>query len=553
MVLRGVDEEGLVDADSTAGGAPQAGVTGESYKQERRGSNMRRDIGWLGAFFIAAGVPALVLFSMGGISALTGPVAILVWSLSVLIGFVDAFVFAEIAGLHPRKSGGTAVHGATAWFRYIKPAAPVSLWCNWVAWTPVLAIGSGLGAGYLLSVFFAADAKINTWSVELVNLDFLKTDLTLRINATFLIGAAILLCVWTIQHRGILRTARIQTILTVGSLVPLLIVVVIPLITGDVVLDNFSPFTPINGAWDHTGWSSFFGALFLAAWSAYAFETTVCYMSEFRNPERDMSRAIITAGILCIVCYFLVPFVFQGVLGTKAMLEPGIASGAGVGEALAGMLGGGEAVTKIFVVLLFFTLLLAIMTAMSGSSRTLFQGGEDGLLPKYLSRLNAHKVPTAAMWTDLGVNLVLLLMSDYIFVLAVSNCNYMIFNFLNLNAGWIHRRDNPRVPRPFKAPMPLFVLGVAFAYFNMFLLGAGADSWGNGTLITGWIVALIAVPVFLYRHYVVDKGRYPAALFQDLVPPGDTAMAAPRSGVLPYVAIAGGLAVMFVGYFTFGS
>ena len=61
------------------------------------------------------------------------------------------------------------------------------------------------------------------------------------------------------------------------------------------------------------------------------------------------------------------------------------------------------------------------------------------------------------MWTDLGVNLVLLLMSDYVFVLAVSNCNYMIFNFLNLNAGWIHRKDNPRVPRPFKAPLPLFV------------------------------------------------------------------------------------------------
>ena len=116
---------------------------------------MRRDIGWVGAFFVAAGVPALVLFSMGGISALDGPIAVLVWTLSVLIGFVDAFVYAEIAGLHPKKSGGTAVHGATAWIRYIRPAAPISLWCNWLAWTPVLAIGSGLGAGYLLSIFFA--------------------------------------------------------------------------------------------------------------------------------------------------------------------------------------------------------------------------------------------------------------------------------------------------------------------------------------------------------------------------------------------------------------
>jgi amino acid transporter len=110
-----------------------------------------RDIDWKQAFFVAAGVPALVLFSMGGISATVGAPAWAVWILSVSIGFIDAWTYAEIAGLHPSKTGGTAVHGATAWVRYSKFIAPVSLWCNWLAWTPVLAIGSGLGAGYLLS------------------------------------------------------------------------------------------------------------------------------------------------------------------------------------------------------------------------------------------------------------------------------------------------------------------------------------------------------------------------------------------------------------------
>jgi amino acid transporter len=208
-------------------------------------------------------------------------------------------------------------------------------------------------------------------------------------------------------------------------------------------------------------------------------------------------------------------------------------------------------VTKLFVVLLFFTLLLAIMTAMSGSSRTLFQGGQDGWLPNYLSHLNDHKVPTRAMWTDLVFNLILLLMSDYTFVLAVSNCNYMIFNFLNLNAGWIHRRDNPHVPRPFKAPRPLFILGVSFAFLNVFLLGAGANAWGSGTLITGWASALIAVPVFYYRHKIVDKGRFPAQMFADLLPAGETELGPKRSGALPYLAILVGLGVMLAGYFIF--
>ena len=54
----------------------------------------------------------------------------------------------------------------------------------------------------------------------------------------------------------------------------------------------------------------------LAAWSAYAAETAVCYMSEFKRPGKDAPKAIIWSGIVCIALYVLVPFVFQGVLGT---------------------------------------------------------------------------------------------------------------------------------------------------------------------------------------------------------------------------------------------
>ena len=66
--------------------------------------------------------------------------------------------------------------------------------------------------------------------------------------------------------------------------------------------------------------------------------------------------------------------------------------------------------------------------------------------------MNKNGAPTHGMWTDLTFNLILLLMSDYLFVLAVSNVCYIVFNFLNLNAGWIHRIDNAHVRRPWKAP-----------------------------------------------------------------------------------------------------
>jgi amino acid transporter len=95
--------------------------------------HMMRDVDWKQVVFIAAGVPALVLFSMGGISATVGSPAWMVWTISVLFGFAQSFTYAEIAGLHPSKTGGTAVHGATAWIRYSRILAPLSLWANWLA------------------------------------------------------------------------------------------------------------------------------------------------------------------------------------------------------------------------------------------------------------------------------------------------------------------------------------------------------------------------------------------------------------------------------------
>jgi amino acid transporter len=521
---------------------------------------MRRDISWTGAFFVAAGVPALVLFSIGAISATVGALAWIVWIVSVLAGFVQAFTYAEIAGLHPSKTGGTAVHGATAWIRYSKYTAPMSLWCNWIAWSPVLSIGSGLAAGYLLSIFFAPDAKVNTWSVTLVNLGFLKEDLVLRINGTFFLALIILLVVFAIQHRGILQTARIQTVMTIGTLIPLFAVCIIPLITGDVLMANFSPFTPlaldsagtvIPGVWNIGGWTLILGGFFIAAWSTYGFETAVCYMSEFKDPGRDMSRAILWSGALCVVAFSFIPFVFQGVIGPQGMLASGIYDGSGVGLAMAGMVHAGVFVTKILVVLLFFSLLMTIMTSMAGSSRTLYQGGNDGWLPKYLDKVNKHGAPTNAMWTDLGFNVILLLMSNYVFVLAVSNVCYILFNFLNLNAGWIHRIDNKDARRPWRAPTPLLYAGTGLAFVNVFAMGAGADVWGKRTLLTGLIAAALIVPVFLFRHYVRDKGKFPDHLFSDLIPEGQTELPPKRAGVLPYIALLAGVVVMATGYYIF--
>ncbi|NBQ40533.1 MAG: APC family permease, partial [Alphaproteobacteria bacterium] len=529
-----------------------------------RSGELHRSLDWKGAFWVAAGVPPLVLFSIGGIAGVAGKAAFVVWMISMIMGFLQSFTYAEIAGMFGNKSGGASVYGATAWLRYSKLVAPLSVWCNWFAWSPVLSLGCVIAAGYILNALYpipaadsqavidwiaahassltAGDARVVEWlaanagsSAEdgvkaLLALDGVAAltpairtwealSVTipglgqLHFNSTFVVGAILMLIMFAIQHRGIASTASAQKILAIVVLVPLLLVGLIPILTGAIDATNVSGIVPPtiayavdDGIWNNGGWTLFLGGLYIAAWSTYGFETAVCYTSELKNPKTDTFKAIFFSGLLCAVFYFLIPYSFQGVLGHSGMLAPGIVDGTGIAEALGGMVGHSKVIIQIFVILMILALFLAIMTAMAGSSRTLYQGSRDGWLPKYLSHVNKNGAPTGAMWTDFAFNLFLLaLASDvggYFYVLAISNVGYILFNFLNLNAGWIHRIDSGHIARPWKAPSFLIGVNTVLAFVNALFLGAGAKVWGySSALWVGLIFAALIIPVFYFRHH----------------------------------------------------
>ena len=548
-----------------------------------------RALDWKGAFWVAAGVPPLVLFSIGGIAGTTGKLAFLVWIISTIMGFSQSFTYAEIAGMFGNKSGGASVYGATAWLRYSKFIAPLSVWCNWFAWSPVLSLGCAIAAGYILNAFFpiplftdtspevlawladpanagkvAADAiaavtgaatpAIRTW--ELLGIPIPGLGI-LHFNMTFVIGAILMLIMFAIQHRGIASTASAQKWLAIVVLVPLLLVGLVPILTGAIQTTNVTGLVPptaaysgVDGTWNLGGWTLFLGGLYIAAWSTYAFETAVCYTRELKNPKTDTFKAIFYSALVCCLFFFLVPFSFQGVLGQAGMLAPGIVDGTGVGEALGNMVGGGKVITQIFVILMILALFLAIMTAMAGSSRTLYQGSKDGWLPRYLTHVNSHGAPTGAMWTDFTFNLFLLALasdlSGYFYVLAVSNVGYIIFNFLNLNSGWIHRIDSGHIERPWKAPSWLIGVNTVLAFVNALFLGAGAKVWGYSTALwAGLFFAALIFPVFYFRHYIQDGGKFPKGALDDLgLKEGD--MGEKKAGMLPYITLAGGAAVVLI-------
>lgn len=513
---------------------------------------LQRQLDWKDAFWASSGVPAGVLLTMGGIATMIGQPSWVIWIASILMGFVQSFVYAEIAGLYPNKSGGASVYGAAGWLPYGKFIAPISVWCNWLAWSPVLALGTSLGAGYVMASLFPADAAIRQWQFDLLPLDFVREGLHLRVNLVSIIATGFLLLTFALQHHGAARAAHFQRILGIACMLPLLLVGIVPLISGDLPRENLFPILPIVrdaaghisfGSWDAAGLTLLAGAMFGAGWSTYGFETAVCYTREFRDPAKDTARAIFASGLLCMAIFTLVPLVFQGSLGLQGMLDPGIYDGSGVANALAKILGGGAVIGNLLIVMLVLALLLIVMTSMMGSSRTLYQASVDGWFPRYLSRVNRHGAPTAAMWTDLVFNILLLLASDYFAVLMISNVCYFVFNFLNLQSGWIHRIDRGSWNRPYRCPTWLLATGAAFGFLNMIWMGAGANVWGDGTLRNGLLAVLLIIPVFAYRHYVQDKGHFPVAE-GDADGAFDRQIVEPKAGYLPYLALIAAAAIV---------
>jgi len=508
---------------------------------------LRRTLSWAGAFWIVSGIAPLVLFSIGAVGAIAGKMSWLIWVVSMLIGLVQSVVFAEIAAMHPKHAGGVAVHAGIAWKRYGKPLAPLCPWAYWVGWTVVLAVGSSLAAGYILSLLLPPDAAARVWQLQFLDLSFLKTGLTVRINLVSILAFVLLVATFWIQHRGILLTSKIQKILAVATLVPLLLVSLAPLFTGAVPRDHFLPLVPsihnaqggvTDGSWNLAGITAIAAGLFIAGWSTYGVETAACFTREFKVPRKDTARSIGAVAVLCLLFYTLVPLTFQGVLGLEGLNRSEINDGSGVGLVLAGMLPAWPYTANIIVAILVLALFLSMTSIMAGSARTLYQSSVEGWFPRYLSRTNRQGSPTYAMATDLAVNACLLLLSDSMFVLAAANVCYMVFVFLALNALWILRRDCPQEDRPFRMPTWALVFAPLLAFLNAFLIGMGAGSYGRGTLLTGLVVLLAIFPVIALQHFRPGTPKVTPA----------PEVISPASGKWPWITLILGVMTVYAGF-----
>ena len=452
---------------------------------------------WWDGFVVALANPGFLIAALGGSIGVLGTTgAVILWTISILLGALQNNIYAELATMFPEKSGGLAIYAHEAFRKYTNFVGPVVAFGYWMGWSVVLSI-NGLIVGTLIITQWFPDA---TWTSG----QQAANSIGFGLSWPIIIGVAAIVIVWLFNIFGV-RPAVWFGYVTGGLLlIPAFVLMFMPYITGDWHSSNMTSEITANGG--------FFLAitwLYFMCWSSYGFECVAAFAPEYHNTEKDTPLALRAAALFSIVVYVLLPLGLGGTLGTATVAaDPTfIAFYVNAFDVLVG-----NALSNVMVVCLVAVFIDSTRPATMDGARALYGISLEGMTIKQLGTLTKRKVPGLAMTTDMVLNILLIVFfHGVIAILAVSNVGYVLATVCALFGFVLLRKDRPDWPRPIKLAKPWVPIAFLLASINLAFLVCGgfifADKYGYGmdkTLI-GVAVLVVAFLLYIYRHVVQDK------------------------------------------------
>ncbi|HET6211529.1 MAG TPA: APC family permease [Micromonosporaceae bacterium] len=430
---------------------------------------------------IAAGVPVLVLVSMGPVAVLAGPPSVLVWLVSALVGLLMALMFAELAGAHPKVNGGVAVLAATVLRPRSQVLARVSQWSYWLGWSPALAINGLLVGSYAQRLLLPGAPA---WSAVLL--------------ATAVLTGSV-----AVNHLGMRVGGRMQVVLVGCVAATVAALFAGALVRGEFEVGNFVPFAPPAGWSSVDGWLAVAGCLFMAGWSAYGAELALAYATQYRSGVRDAVRVTAVVGVASVVAFAVVPFLLLATVGVGGVRQdPADAFHDLAARSTAGA-------STVVLAVLTLALLLGMNMIAIASSWTLHQMAGGGDAWSRLGRLNRHGMPGNALRFDLAVNVGLLVAITAlsrgntaavpIALLAAANVGYFVSMSAAVYAAWLNHR-NTAVRGVLRLRPGLWRLAPAIMCFNLVLLATAGYAWGWRNVAIGAAVLATAIAIATWRR-----------------------------------------------------
>jgi amino acid transporter len=484
-----------------------------------QGSGFERQLTWRDGFAIALVVPVAIFVTLGPtIGLLGGWATAALFSIACLVGIVQNFMYAEMAGMFPNKPGGIALYAHEGWKRYFAPAGALAAFGYWAGWAFSNSIFA-LTFGSLVAAEFFPDA---TWTISTGTAD---------IGLGTLIGVPVLLSAWFLNVRGIRPAVQINKLLAVFAVGLMALLVVGPIVTGDLSFSNLT----WNLGQDGQAWGGLRLALvflFIMGWSAYATEICATFTPEYKDPRRDTTKALRMAGLFTLAVTALVPLGLGGTVGDSAIAQdPGTVYAAAF-EQIIGPASG------LVTILICLAIYLVMNACTADAGRALYGIAKDDMTIRQLNQLNERGVPSRALTVDLIVNLALLLfVSNVLGIIFSSNIGYFVAVIFALTGFILLRRDRPAWPRPIRLGNGWIAVAGFLALYNLILLVIGFlhpedGGYGGATeQLIGVGILASSLLLFVFRRVVQDRSSLRLRELGADAPPAEPAEVAPAPAV----------------------
>jgi len=258
---------------------------------------------------------------------------------------------------------------------------------------------------------------------------------------------------------------------------------------------NWHPFMPPStGVRGQFGWSGVMQGAGIVFFAYIGFDAVSTAAQEAKNPQRDMPIGIIGSLLICTVLYILVSGVATGIMSYHDLNVPDPIAVAADHAGLGWM----SSLIKLGAIAGLSSVILVMLL---GQSRILWTMADDGLMPKFVSKVHP-KFRTPWITTILtGV-----VVAFFAAILPIRDAASLVsigtlLAFVIVSIGvLVLRVREPELPRKFKAPIVWFVapMGALSALYLMISL-----PWRTWERLIIWFV----IGMVVYFFYGVRRSN----------------------------------------------
>lgn len=386
---------------------------------------------------------------------------IIAWIVGGIITITAGLTAAEVSAAIPR-TGGMMVYIEEI---YGQKLGFLTGWMQTVLFFP--------GTIAALAVIFAQQVA------EL--LGYLPSDMMIVLP----IAIGIILFIALLNTVGSSLGGTIQTIATIGKLVPLILIIIFGFIkgNGNPILD------PIVGQGKTVVGT--LGQVLIATLFAYDGWINVgAIAGEMKNPGKDLPRAIV-GGLSVVMAVYIVINIAYLWVAPASELATATAPAALVAQRIFGPIGG-----KLITIGILVSVFGALNGYLLTGPRVPYTLAKQGTLPgsKTFAKLNKGNVPANAIWLLAVLASLYALSGQFNLLTDLTVFTIWVFYVFTFMGVMKLRKDKPQLNRPYKVPLypiiPLIAITGGLIVIVNQLITATMIAVG------GIIITLIGIPVY---------------------------------------------------------